>query len=397
MIHEKMDLSPRIEQLTELYLAIRKHTESICKPLEIEDYVVQPIIDVSPPKWHLAHTTWFFETFILTKFYKGYQVFDPQYSFIFNSYYNNVGKRVARNNRGDLSRPRVKDIYAYRAHVDTAMKEFLLQSKDQDDWESILTLGLQHEQQHQELLWTDIKYILGTQPTYPPYSDSLPWQEDIIERGEQKFIDIEAGNYEVGFNREGFCFDNELDRHTVWVNDYSISDQLVTNGEYIEFIENGGYRDFNLWLDEGWSWINENGIDSPLYWEKEEGEWMNYTLKGFQKVNEKEALKHISFFEASAFALWKKMRLPTEMEWEIANEKFVWGKRWEITQSAYLPYPGFKIAPGAIGEYNGKFMVNQMTFRGSSVVTSPGHSRASYRNFFPPHLQWQFTGIRLVN
>ena len=386
-----------VSVLKKQFIEIRTYTETICKPLEIEDYVAQPVVDVSPPKWHLAHTTWFFEQFILSAFDPGYTVFHPRYNYIFNSYYNTVGERVLRHNRGNLSRPTVNDIYAYRSHVNKAMISFL--NKDlpaTGEWKEILELGLQHEQQHQELLWTDIKYILGMNPLYPKYSDDLPWIEDTIDPALQEWISIKKGNYFIGFEGEGFCFDNELQRHEVHVEDYEISNQLVTNEEYLAFIEDGGYSDFNLWLDEGWAWVKDKNIDSPFYWEKINGEWYSYSLRGLSPIIMNEAVKHISFYEANAFAQWKGHRLPSEQEWEIANQHFNWGQRWEITQSPYVPYPGFKTKEGAIGEYNGKFMVNQMTFRGASVVSSPGHSRASYRNFFHPHLQWQFTGIRLT-
>lgn len=386
-----------INRLKKHFSEIRSHTESICKPLEIEDYVTQPVVDVSPPKWHLAHTTWFFEQFILTVFDPDYRIFHPRYQYIFNSYYNTVGDRVLRQNRGNLSRPTVKEVYEYRSYVNNAMLRFL--DKDltsNEEWKEILELGLQHEQQHQELLWTDIKYILGTNPLYPKYSDDLPWKEDSIDLSQQEWIAIKKGNYFIGYHGEDFCFDNELQRHEVHVDDYEISNQLVSNREYMEFIADGGYETFHLWLDEGWAWVKDKNIKSPFYWEKIDGNWHHYTLRGLMPVELNEAVKHISFYEANAFAQWKGQRLPSEQEWEIASQFFKWGQRWEITQSPYIPYPGFKTKEGAIGEYNGKFMVNQMTFRGSSVVTSPGHSRSTYRNFFHPHLQWQFTGIRLI-
>jgi len=386
-----------IDQLKKQFSEIRSYTESICKPLEIEDYVAQPVVDVSPPKWHLAHTTWFFEQFILTVFDPEYRVFHPRYQYIFNSYYNTVGDRVLRHNRGNLSRPTVDEVYEYRSHVNNAMLRFL--DKDfgnTEEWKEILELGLQHEQQHQELLWTDMKYILGTNPLYPKYSDNLPWIENNIDPTQHEWIPIKKGNYFIGFDDEGFCFDNELQRHEVHLDDFEISNQLVSNREYLEFIEDGSYDTFHLWLDEGWSWVKDKNIKSPFYWEKIDGVWHNYTLRGLMPVDLNEAVKHISFYEANAFAQWKGKRLPSEQEWEISSKYFKWGQRWEITQSPYVPYPGFKTKEGAIGEYNGKFMVNQMTFRGSSVVTSPGHSRSTYRNFFHPHLQWQFTGIRLI-
>jgi ergothioneine biosynthesis protein EgtB len=386
-----------INRFKKHFSEIRSHTESICKPLEIEDYVTQPVVDVSPPKWHLAHTTWFFEQFILTVFDPDYRIFHPRYQYIFNSYYNTVGDRVLRQNRGNLSRPTVKEVYEYRSYVNNAMLRFL--DKDltsNEEWKEILELGLQHEQQHQELLWTDIKYILGTNPLYPKYSDDLPWKEDSIDLSQQEWIAIKKGNYFIGYRGEDFCFDNELQRHEVHVDDYEISNQLVSNREYMEFIADGGYETFHLWLDEGWAWVKDKNIKSPFYWEKIDGNWHHYTLRGLMPIELNEAVKHISFYEANAFAQWKGQRLPSEQEWEIASQFFKWGQRWEITQSPYIPYPGFKTKEGAIGEYNGKFMVNQMTFRGSSVVTSPGHSRSTYRNFFHPHLQWQFTGIRLI-
>lgn len=398
MISNKIALNQKLDELRRTYIQVREHTERICLPLEIEDYVTQPIVDISPPKWHLAHTTWFYETFILSAHLPGYKVFHPRYSYIFNSYYNNVGERVLRHHRGNLSRPTVKEVYAYRKYVDDAMMVFFdrFENEEAPVWYDALQLGLQHEQQHQELLWTDIKYLLGHNPLYPKYSDQLPWEEKLIDASSTSFITMDKGDYEIGHKGEGFCFDNELDRHQVHLEEYSIANQLITNGEYLEFIEDGGYSNFNLWLDEGWHWLNNNKIESPMYWNKIDGEWMNYTLKGLSSVNKNEAVKHVSFYEGFAFAQWKGMRLPNEQEWEAANNKFNWGERWEITRSAYLPYPGFKTAQGAIGEYNGKFMVNQMTFRGSSVVTSPKHSRATYRNFFHPQLQWQFTGIRLA-
>jgi ergothioneine biosynthesis protein EgtB len=398
MLYHPAKIQSEILELKGAFLRIRKYTEEICKPLEIEDYTVQSIIDISPPKWHLAHTTWFFESFILKAQDKNYQEFHPRYNYIFNSYYNSVGKRVLRKDRGNLSRPTVKEVYAYRRYVDEAIVNLLENTAIEgfELWKDILTLGLQHEQQHQELLWTDIKYILGKNPLYPPYSTDLPWKEEQIDKKDHTWIKIEGGNYHIGFEGEGFCFDNELKRHEVYVDDFEISNQLVTNEAYMEFIEEGGYENFSLWLDEGWAWIQENNIKAPLYWEKMEGKWMQYQLNGLQAIVGNELLKHISYYEANAFAHWKGMRLATEQEWEIASDRFSWGQRWEITRSPYVPYPGFKTASGAIGEYNGKFMVNQITFRGSSVVTSPGHSRATYRNFFHPNLQWQFSGIRLV-
>ncbi|MDB5023970.1 MAG: ergothioneine biosynthesis protein EgtB [Mucilaginibacter sp.] len=380
--------------LADRYRKVRKRTEEICSPLQTEDYVVQPIADVSPPKWHLGHTSWFFETFILKPYFMGYQEFSPEYNFVFNSYYETVGTRVIRTDRGNLSRPTVIDVYKYRQYVDEAMDKFLCQEPSADVKE-LLILGLSHEEQHQELLYTDIKYILGHNPLFPVYSaDYIPPKSNA--RHSEEFIKVAEGIYEIGFDGKGFCFDNELQRHKVYLNAFEISTALVTNGQYLDFIKDGGYQDFRHWHAEGWDWVNKNHIVSPLYWHIIDEEWHNYTYNGLQPINLKDILSHVSYFEASAYAAWKGLRLPTEFEWEAAANKFKWGQRWEWTESAYLPYPGFVKAPGAIGEYNGKFMVNQQVLRGGSEVTSPGHSRITYRNFFQTHLQWQFTGIRLA-
>lgn len=380
--------------LVKKYTDIRKHSEKICAPLEIEDYVVQPIVDVSPPKWHLGHTTWFFETFILVPNFPDYKVFDPQYNFVFNSYYETIGARVIRTDRGNLSRPSVSDIYKYRKYVDEHMSIFLQSQFMTEAVEPLMELGLNHEQQHQELLITDIKYILGHNPLFPAYTkENIPSKE---KPEHTEMIRFSEGVYEIGFDGEGFCFDNELGKHKVFLNDFEMANQLVTNREYLEFMEAGGYSDFKHWHAEGWDWVRQNNATSPLYWHQIEGKWMNYTLNGLQELDLDDAVCHINFYEASAFASWKGMRLPTEAEWEVASSHFGWGSRWEWTNSAYLPYPGFKKEAGAVGEYNGKFMVNQMVLRGASDATPPGHSRNTYRNFFQTNLKWQFTGIRLA-
>ncbi|MGV8945492.1 MAG: ergothioneine biosynthesis protein EgtB [Lutibacter sp.] len=381
--------------LLKKYKEVRKYSEDICKPLKIEDYVVQPVVDVSPPKWHIGHVTWFFETFILKAFSKEYIEFNPQYKYVFNSYYETVGARVIRTDRGNLSRPTVDEIYAYRKYVDDAMINFL-QKDIPKDVEEILVIGLNHEQQHQELLLTDIKYILGNNPLFPAYKSSTDPKIKNEPSKESTFINIEKGIYEIGFKGDGFCFDNELKRHPVYLVDFKIATELVTNGEFLEFIHAGGYKDFNYWHSDGWNWIKTKQIDSPLYWHFMDGKWFNYTLAGLVPVDMNESVCHISFYEAAAYASWKGMRLPTEFEWEIAAKQFDWGRRWEWTNSAYLSYPGFSKAPGAIGEYNGKFMVNQMVLRGASDATPKGHSRITYRNFFQPDLRWQYTGIRLA-
>lgn len=379
--------------LLEKYIEVRQHTEDICRPLQKEDYVVQPVVDVSPPKWHIGHTTWFFETFILKNYVDGYKEYNPDYNYVFNSYYETIGARVIRTDRGNLSRPTVDEVYAYRKYVDKAMKRFLKGDYPQN-LKEVITLGLNHEEQHQELLWTDIKYILGNNPLFPAYDKQVHAATSANESKE--FIKVDAGVYEIGYKGDGFCFDNELSRHKVYLQDYSIAGDLVRNGEFMKFIDAGGYRDFKYWHAEGWDWVKSNQIQSPMYWHLIDGQWHCYTLEGLQPLNEQNLLTHISFYEASAYAAWKGLRLPTEFEWEIAATQFDWGKRWEWTESAYLPYPGFTKAPGAIGEYNGKFMVNQKVLRGASEVTSPGHSRITYRNFFHPHLRWQYTGIRLA-
>jgi len=380
--------------LLQQYTNIRRHSETICKPLEIEDYVVQPIADVSPPKWHLGHTTWFFETFILKPNFDGYREYDPQYNFVFNSYYESVGARVVRTDRGNLSRPSVTDVYRYRAYVDEQMEAFLQTDALSDKVAVLLELGLNHEQQHQELLYSDIKYILGHNPLFPVYSTNNVFNESTVPNTD--FIDVQRGVYQVGYSGNSFCFDNELGRHNVYLDDFEIAASPVTNADYLAFINDGGYTDFRHWHSEGWDWVKQNGAEAPLYWHFIDGKWMHYTLNGLQQVDPNSPVCHINFYEASAFASWKGMRLPTEAEWEVASALFNWGERWEWTNSAYLPYPGFKKEAGAIGEYNGKFMVNQMVLRGASVATPPGHSRNTYRNFFHPRHQWQFTGIRLV-
>ncbi|MES2112940.1 MAG: ergothioneine biosynthesis protein EgtB [Bacteroidota bacterium] len=380
--------------LADRYITVRRRTEQICSPLQTEDYVVQPVVDVSPPKWHIGHVTWFFETFILKPYFDGYKEYNPDYNYVFNSYYETVGNRVIRTDRGNLSRPTVAEIYAYRKYVDEAMIGFLNNERGAEVKE-LLILGFNHEEQHQELLYTDIKYILGHNPLFPAYDKN--YVSPKVERVEEgQFIQFPEGIYEIGFEGEGFCFDNELNRHKVYLNEFEISPNLVTNGEYLEFINDGGYHDFRHWHAEGWDWVKNNKVENPLYWHDIDGEWHYYTYNGLGAVNMDEPLCHISYYEAYAYAAWKGLRLPTEFEWEAASSKFAWGQRWEWTESSYLPYPGFTKAPGAIGEYNGKFMVNQKVLRGSSEVTPPGHSRNTYRNFFQTNLRWQFTGIRLA-
>ena len=379
--------------LRQLFLETRAQTEIICEPLQIEDYVVQPITDVSPPKWHLGHTSWFFEEFILKKHLPHYKIFDKDFAYVFNSYYESVGEKVVRTDRGNLSRPTVEQVYEYRTYVTKAMADFL-QGEIPPEINSIIEIGIHHEKQHQELLLTDIKYILGNNPLLPKYNEAL--EENPIENFEREWLKIPEGIYEIGHEGEGFAYDNELGRHKVFLNDFSISNKLITNGEFLEFMETGGYKEVLLWHSEAWEWLKTNKISAPLYWHKIDGIWHQYTLGGLKKLDKKAPLSHVSYYEAAAFAQWKKLRLPTEFEWEIAQSKFDWGKRWEWTESAYLPYPNFIKLEGALGEYNGKFMVNQKVLRGGSVATSEGHTRKTYRNFFHPHLRWQFTGVRLA-
>ena len=374
------------------FTKVRQRTESICAPLEKEDYAIQPTEDVSPPKWHLGHTTWFFEQFILVQYVEDYQVFNKEFSFIFNSYYETLGERILRTDRGNLSRPTVDEVYAYRKYVDEIVEQHL-PALSCDEIENILTIGLNHEEQHQELLITDIKYILGHNPLLPPYGYFKAHSP--IEENEE-WVQMKRGQYDIGFKGDTFCYDNELNPHTVFIEEYAIRNTLVSNQEYLAFVENGGYQKFDLWHSEGWDWVQKNENKSPMYWHKLNGKWNHYTLEGLQELDLNAPVTHINYFEAFAFAQWAGHRLPTEFEWEAANQQFKWGQRWEWTESAYLPYPGYKKPDGALGEYNGKFMVNQKVLRGASVATSPSHSRSTYRNFFQPHLRWQYTGIRLA-
>lgn len=381
-----------IETILQKFKNTRTNTEKLCKPLAIEDYSVQPNENVSPPKWHLAHSTWFFEQFILIQFDKNYEVFDEDFGFLFNSYYNNAGKRVLRTNRGLMTRPVVTEVLHYREYV-TKNIIFLVENNPSDEILNLLEIGINHEEQHQELLAYDIKFILGNQPTFPSFQTEIHLKE---ETQKEDFIKINEGVYEIGHNNSNFCFDNELGVHNTYIQNTEIANKLVTNAEFIEFINSGGYEDFNLWHSEGWDFINENNIKAPLYWFKIEEDWHYYNFNGLEKVNPNLPVMHCSYYEAYAFAEWKGMRLPTEFEWEIASEKFNHGQLWEWTSSAYLPYPNFEKAPGALGEYNGKFMVNQQVLRGSSIATPQNHSRNTYRNFFHTSSRWIFSGIRLA-
>ena len=387
--------------------------------------MVQPMAAVSPPKWHLGHTTWFFEEFVLDANLPAYKRYDSQFAYIFNSYYETVGKRVLRTDRGNITRPTVEEVYKYRAYVSRHMERYLLEGELSQEARQTLELGLQHEQQHQELLLYDIKFILGGNPLFPVYRprEAKP-AASAGAPGEMHMLPIEEGVYEVGCeSTERFCFDNELGRHRVYLEPYAIADRLVTNREYLEFMEDGGYSYFRHWLSEGWEWVKQEKAESPFHWHRVDGQWHRYTLRGLEPLNPDEPLTHISFYEADAYAKWRGLRLPTEQEWEVAcrmlspeppeeanfqdagqyeplvrrrgNLQF-WGDAWEWTASAYRPYPYFREAEGAVGEYNGKFMINQMVLRGGSCATPRDHIRATYRNFFSPHLRWMFSGLRLA-
>jgi ergothioneine biosynthesis protein EgtB len=377
--------------------------------------------DVSPTKWHLAHTSWFFETFILSKVYKKYKSPNAQYNYLFNSYYVQVGKRHSRPERGLLSRPTVEQVYSYRQHVDQHMLEFLKHANqaELEELSHVIKIGLHHEQQHQELFLTDIKHIFSINPLRPAYQQNqainYPQQNPKLQ-----WIDYQGGLHQIGYQGQDFAFDNETPNHTIYLQDYRLANRLVTTGEYLEFIEANGYQKPEYWLSEGWTMIQTQQWQAPLYWEKIAEKWWIMTLGGMRLLQEDEPVCHVSFYEADAYANFRGKRLPTEAEWEVAAKQIpiqgnfletgllhpgasqetiashqFFGDVWEWTQSAYLPYPGFKSAAGAIGEYNGKFMCNQMVLRGGSCVTSLSHIRPTYRNFFPPSARWQFTGIRL--
>ncbi len=408
------------------YEAVRRASAVLCRPLATEDYGLQAMADASPPKWHLAHTSWFFETFLLKPFLRDYQVFHPQFETLFNSYYQTIGVQYPRPSRGLLSRPTVEEVRRYRAHVDAAMVSLLAEAKSSDLAEIArrTVLGCHHEQQHQELLLTDIKYNFSVNPLRPAYRSDLPEATERIS-APLSWTEYPGGIHEIGYNGGGFAFDNEVPRHRVYVQSYALASRLVTCGEYLEFMEAGGYRRPEYWLADGWRTVCERGWQAPLYWEQKEGRWWQFTLAGMRPVDEHEPVCHASYYETDAYARWVGKRLPTEQEWEIAAASQpvvgnlrqsdyqsdhlhpvparagaapvqIFGDVWEWTQSAYLPYPGYRALEGALGEYNGKFMVNQMVLRGGSCATAADHIRATYRNFFYPLDRWQFTGIRMA-
>ncbi|MBZ9651989.1 ergothioneine biosynthesis protein EgtB [Psychroflexus montanilacus] len=376
------------------FIETRAYSEKLCEPLETEDFVIQPVEFVSPVKWHLAHTTWFFEVFILTKFKNNYSLYNEDFPYLFNSYYEAKGERVVRANRGNLSRPTVDQIFEYRTHVTKALKELLETNSAKKELLPLVEIGIHHEKQHQELLLMDIKYCFGHNPLLPVYNS------DLDERSTQKidpdWVKIPEGLYEIGHKGDGFSYDNETKAHKVFLQSFEIKSCLVTNGDFLEFMEQGGYENPLLWHAEAWDWIQEEKIGHPLYWQKTNEGWKEFHLSGLKMLDKSHILSHVSYFEAAAFAQWKGCRLPTEFEWEVAQQHFEWGKRWECTESAYSPYPNYQKAAGALGEYNGKFMVNQKVFRGGSGLTSKKHTRKTYRNFFHPHMRWQQSGVRLA-
>lgn len=376
------------------YLAsVRGETVRICAPLETEDYVVQPAAEVSPPKWHLAHTSWFFEEFILAPHVRGYRVFDPAYRFLFNSYYKTVGPHCLQAARGTLSRPTVDEVLAYRSHVDRHLADLVGTGDTGAEIRRLITAGLHHEQQHQELLYMDIKYILGANPSMPSYARETPR----IAAGEPGWVGIEAGIHEVGAAEDGFAYDNERPRHRVWIDACSISRQLVANAEYLEFIRDGGYADPALWLSKGWDWVQAGQVRAPLYWFERDGQWHEFTLAGARPLAADAPVAHISYFEADAYARWRGFRLPGEQELEVfLVREDPPPSLWCWTRSPYAPYPGYRPCAPPLSEYNGKFMCNQYVLRGGCFATPRGHGRATYRNFFEPHQRWMFSGIRLA-
>ncbi len=379
---------PPPTSLAARYAAIRAHTEALAAALTPEDQCVQSMPDASPAKWHRAHVTWFFEQFILTEFVPGYRVFDPDFRFLFNSYYEAVGARHPRPMRGLLTRPPVERIAAYRAHVDTAMPAAIHAAPP-----DLVELGLQHEQQHQELLLTDILHAFAQNPLAPA---ALPgWREPEPTPGPTRFLERPGGIVRIGHTDDGFSFDNEGPAHDVLLCDYAIADRLVRNREWLDFIADGGYRTPSLWMSDGWATVQAQGWTAPLHW-REDG--MQMGLNGLAPLVPDTPVRHLGWYEADAFARWAGARLPTEAEWEAAAPalKEATGHVWQWTDSAYRPYPGYKPPPGAVGEYNGKFMINQMVLRGGSLATPPGHARLPYRNFFHPDKRWQFTGLRLA-
>ena len=414
----------RASDLIERFRQIRNFSTRLCQGLQPEDCVVQSMPDVSPTKWHLAHTSWFFETFVLKVWMPEYKPAVPEYAYLFNSYYNAAGTMHRRDLRGLISRPTVEETFRYRAHIDDCVVDLISNADDNSlsEIEAVLILGFHHEQQHQELLVTDIKHVFAQNPLHPIFwPRKKTEQQNAVDA--QRFIHFEETIVSIGHEGSAFSYDNEGPRHRALVSAFELASRPVTNGEYIEFIESGGYTKPEYWLSLGWITVNEQRWEAPLYWEKRDGKWWNFTLSGFRPVDEAEPVTHVNYFEADAFANWSGARLPTEFEWEraatgvsmdgnfVESETFhpapaptsspnelrqMFGDVWEWTRSSYSPYPGYRAAPGALGEYNGKFMCNQYVLRGGSCATSRSHIRPTYRNFFQPEKRWQFTGIRLA-
>jgi ergothioneine biosynthesis protein EgtB len=378
---------------------IRADTMSLAEPLSEEDCCDQSMPDASPVKWHLAHTTWFFETFILERFESDFAPFHPQFRMLFNSYYNGIGDKHARPQRGLLTRPSLSQIIEYRRNVDARVLRLLSASDSTTDIHALVELGVQHEQQHQELILTDIKHLLSMNPLKPTYLDT-PLQSHAAVASREWFV-FDEGLVSVGHHGNDFCFDNETPQHRHFLEKFSMASQLVANAEYLAFINAGGYNNPAYWLSEGWDWVQNFRLAQPLYWQQSsERVWQEFTLNGLQALNPHQAATHLSYFEADAYARWAGARLPTEFEWEWAAKTTdlhqMFGTAWQWTSSSYAPYPGYAPVDGTLGEYNGKFMVNQYVLRGSSSATPDGHSRTTYRNFFPATARWQFSGIRLA-
>jgi len=411
------------DSLLKSYNKVRSFSHILAKPLSREDYVVQSMPDVSPTKWHLAHTSWFFEAFVLSKTEKKYKSLHPQYNFLFNSYYVQVGERHSRPKRGLISRPTVDEVYEYREYVDKNMNKIF---KNLDDKKfakiaEVIEIGIHHEQQHQELIITDIKHVLSENPLYPTYKKSAEKKEK-KKTSSAGWINFDGGIRTIGNEGDNFGYDNEFPLHKTYLEPFSLSSKLVTNGEYLEFLNDGGYSKPELWLSDGWDTVSSNNWESPLYWIKKDGRWHHFSLGGLKELDLSQPVCHISFYEAEAFSRWAGARLPSEFEWEIASKDLkiegnfvdsgnfhpvaikngngnlsqMYGDVWEWTRSPYTPYPGYNTLPGALGEYNGKFMCNQMVLRGGSCATSKSHIRNSYRNFFSPDARWQFMGLRLA-
>lgn len=399
--NENAPESPR-QRMLAAFGTVRAETERRAAPLSAEDQVVQSMPDASPTKWHRAHTTWFFETFLLVPKLARYAIYDPRFPFLFNSYYVAAGPRHARPKRGLVTRPDAREVAAYRAHVNAAVERLIESVPEAElaDVLSIVEIGLHHEQQHQELILTDILHMFAQNPTHPVYDAASRFP---VVKSDNEYVSLPSGLHMIGHDGDGFSFDNESPRHQVLVQPVKLARALVTNGEWLAFMRDGGYRDPALWLSEGWAQVETEGWDAPGNWIEQDGAqddtWHQMTLRGLVPVDPDAPVCHVNYYEADAFANWSGKHLPTEFEWEVAARSDLlddaFGVVWQWTRSSYAPYPGFRAAPGALGEYNGKFMINQMVLRGSSLATPDGHARLSYRNFFPAHARWQFTGLRL--